>query len=170
MTVVLPGLEKSSQTLKIRLLPGKPSALRLTFFSDGFDKIKGEKGIASDFLAKFFYLFKYVFSVNCSFIKFLLVRNFDSLIEIFRVISVFLILFLSGDSKWFRELECENGSEMSMGVEVVDLAGNVTLKNNLIVQCKVMLPSRDRLKNETDRIDSPWFLSRHRHIAENLNG
>ena len=44
MTVTLPGLEKSSQTLKIRLLPGKPAALRLISFSDGFNKIERDNG------------------------------------------------------------------------------------------------------------------------------
>jgi len=44
MTVVLPGLDKSSQTLKIRLLPGKPAAVKLVSFNDGFNKIEGENG------------------------------------------------------------------------------------------------------------------------------
>ena len=44
MTVMLRELEKPSQTLKIRLLPGKPSAVRLTSFSDGFRTIEPDKG------------------------------------------------------------------------------------------------------------------------------
>ena len=44
MTVTLPELGKPSQTLKIRLLPGKPAAIKLVSFTDGFNKIEGENG------------------------------------------------------------------------------------------------------------------------------
>merc|ERR1712126_337759 len=42
MTVVLPGFEKNTQTMRVRFLPGKPSALKLTTFDDGETRVSGD--------------------------------------------------------------------------------------------------------------------------------
>ena len=48
-----------------------------------------------------------------------------------------MMIVSADDEDWYNELDCENASELSLGVKVVDVAGNITLKNNLGVQCKV---------------------------------
>jgi len=44
MTVGLPGLHRQSQTLKIRLLPGAPHALKLASFNDGSGEVVVDHG------------------------------------------------------------------------------------------------------------------------------
>ncbi|XP_078492446.1 structural maintenance of chromosomes flexible hinge domain-containing protein 1-like isoform X3 [Ciona intestinalis] len=44
MKVIVPGLARESQTLKIRLLPGDPHSLAITAFNDGFKEIQFEQG------------------------------------------------------------------------------------------------------------------------------
>ena len=52
-------------------------------------------------------------------------------------VTSFMMMSCVTGCDWYRELECENSSNVSLGVEVVDIAGNTTLKNNLVVACKV---------------------------------
>jgi len=42
MTVVLPGFERNTQTMRVRWLPGKPHALKLTTFDDGEQRVSGD--------------------------------------------------------------------------------------------------------------------------------
>nr|CAB3266390.1 structural maintenance of chromosomes flexible hinge domain-containing protein 1-like [Phallusia mammillata] len=86
MTVTLPGLSRSSQTLKIRLLPGQPYSLRVTSFNDGYEEIQIDED----------------------------------------------------DLDVLSSLCIENLAEISLGVEVSDIAGNVTTQPKLIVQCKFL--------------------------------
>ncbi|CAK8672425.1 unnamed protein product [Clavelina lepadiformis] len=86
MTVIIPGLQRESQTLKVRLLPGTPHQLRLVSFSDGYNTLEADEDNEHE----------------C----------------------------------WYDQLECQNSSDVKLGVEVVDLSGNITLKKKLMVQCK----------------------------------
>lgn len=109
ITVILPGLARESQTIKIRLLPGPPKAIKIdSVFTNGLETAY-EPGI---------------FSI--SFCLFFIPKRFN-----------FFVLCADPESPDQFRFEVENQSLIALGVAVVDSAGNVTLAPNITVQAKV---------------------------------